>query len=262
MNRAHRPAVIAFALGLIGLGVLGLVFGDFALVWQPVPASLPGRHAFAYGSGLLMLGSGISLLFRRFATSSACIIFPYLFVWLLLKVPALIVAARMEAVWLGFGEIAVLFAGGWVLFATLVRTRSGSMPDFVAGQRGIRLATLLFGLSLIPIGLSHIVYPQETVELIPAWLPFRVGLAYLTGAVQISCGLGLLFSILPRVAAMIEAGMVGLFALFVWVPALIATPGGRLPWTAFLITWFFAASSWVVADSIVPNQGAPRAKTG
>jgi hypothetical protein len=47
------------------------------------------------------------------------ILFPYLIVWVLLKVPALVVAPQMEAVWLGFGELAVLLAGGWILFATL-----------------------------------------------------------------------------------------------------------------------------------------------
>jgi hypothetical protein len=32
--------------------------------------------------------------------------------WLLLKVPALLLAPQVEAVWLGFGEPAVLVAGG------------------------------------------------------------------------------------------------------------------------------------------------------
>ena len=254
MNRLQQPAVIAFALGLIGLGVLALIFGDFALVWQPVPTSLPGRSALAYASGLLMLFGGVGLLFRTSATWSARIVFPYLFVWLLLKVPALIVAPSMEAVWLGFGEIAVLLAAGWVLFATLVKVRSASIFTFAAGETGIRRATLLFAVSLVPIGLSHIIYPKQTADLIPAWLPFRVGLAYFTGAIQISCGFGVLFSIVPRLAAMVEAGLVGLFGLLVWLPATLAEPKARLPWTALLITWFFAASAWVVARSIVPTR--------
>ena len=47
---------------------------------------------------------------------STRILLPYLNVWLLLKVPALVVAPQMEAVWLGLREIAVLLAGGWILF--------------------------------------------------------------------------------------------------------------------------------------------------
>jgi uncharacterized membrane protein YphA (DoxX/SURF4 family) len=49
-------------------------------------------------------------------------------------------------------------------------------------------------------------------------LPFKTGLAYLTGAGQICCGLAILFSIFPRLAALAEAGMVSLFAMFVWLP--------------------------------------------
>src|ERR1700712_1683588 len=105
MTRQLQPALTAFALGLVGLGVLALIYGDFALVWQPVPVSLPGRSGFAYASGLLMLLGGLGLLFRASAAWSARVLFPYLFVWLLLKVPALIVAPKMEAVWLGFGKL-------------------------------------------------------------------------------------------------------------------------------------------------------------
>jgi uncharacterized membrane protein YphA (DoxX/SURF4 family) len=106
---------------------------------------------------------------------------------------------------------------------------------------------MLFGVSLIPIGLSHIVYTKQTVDLIPVWSPFRAGLAYLTGVGQICCGVAVLFSILPRFASLIEAAMVGLFAMFVWIPPILASPKARLPWTALFITWFFASSAWVVS---------------
>ena len=48
MTRSQQPALTLFAVGMIGLGVLALVYGDFALVWQPVAAWVPGRMALAY----------------------------------------------------------------------------------------------------------------------------------------------------------------------------------------------------------------------
>jgi uncharacterized membrane protein len=95
-----------------------------------------------------------------------------------------------------------------------------------------------------------------TVELVPAWLPYRVGWAYLTGIGQIACGLGVLFSIFPRVAARAEAGVISLFTLLVWGPAILAAPKTRLPWTAFFISWAIAAAAWVVAQNIAPEQPA------
>src|SRR4030081_592293 len=138
MTRSQQPALTPFAVGMIGLGILALVYGDFALVWQPVAPWVPGRTVLAYGSGLIMLLGGIGLLFRSTAAWSARIVFPYLIVWLLLKVPALLVAPGMEAVWLGFGEIAVLVAGGWVLFATLAGLREGSPLTFATGENSVR----------------------------------------------------------------------------------------------------------------------------
>src|ERR1700682_983430 len=256
MTRIQQPALTLFAVGMIGLGILALVYGDFALVWQPVAPWIPGRTALAYGSGLIMLPGGVGLLFRATAAWSARIVFPYLIVWLLLKVPALLVAPQMEAVWLGFGELAVLSTGGWVLFATLAGLREGSPLTFATGANGIRLARMLFAVSLIPIGLSHLVYVKQTVELVPAWLPYRVGWAYLTGAGQIACGLGVLFWIFPRVAAWAEAGMISLFTLLVWGPAILAAPATRLPWTAFFISWAIASAAWVVAQNIAPKPVA------
>jgi len=264
MTRSQQPALTLFAVGMIGLGILALVYGDFALVWQPVAPWIPGRTVLAYGSGLIMLLGGVGLFLSATAAWSARILFPYLVVWLLLKVPALLVAPQMEAVWLGFGELAVLLAGGWVLFAKLAGLREGSPLTFVTGENGIRLARMLFAVSLIPIGLSHLVYVKETAELVPAWLPYRVGWATLTGGGQIACGLGVLFSIFPRVAAMAEAAMISLFTLLVWGPAILAAPRTRLPWTAFFISWAIASAAWVVAQNVVAQNMAPKqaAKAG
>ncbi len=62
MDESQPPATCLFVAGLIGLGILALRFGDLALVWQPVPAWLPGRTAVACASGVLMLVIGVGLL--------------------------------------------------------------------------------------------------------------------------------------------------------------------------------------------------------
>jgi len=258
MNRSQQPAVTLFAIGMIGLGILALIYGDFAMVWQPVPAWIPGRTILADISGLIMLLAGIGLLLRPTAAWAIRILFPYLIVWLFLKVPALFAAPQMEAVWLGFGELAVLMTGGWVLFVRLARMQEGSLLAFATSEKSIYFARMLFAISLIPIGLSHIVYVKETAELVPAWLPPRVWWAYLTGGGQVACGLGVLFSIVPRVAATVEACLISVFTLLVWAPAILAAPRTRLPWTAFFISWAIASAAWVVAQNIASRPTVSR----
>src|SRR5438094_2677890 len=158
MTRNQQPALTAFAIGMIGLGVLALIYADFAMVWQPVPQWVPGRTALAYASGVLMLLGGLGLLARATRVWAVRVLFPYLIVWSLLKVPALVVAPKIEAVWLGFGELAVLLAGAWVLFAQLAEPLEGSWLSFATSENSIYAARMFFAIWLIPIGLSHIFY--------------------------------------------------------------------------------------------------------
>ena len=258
MTRSQQPGISLFAVGLLGLGVVTLIFGDFALVWQPVAAWIPGRTALAYVTGVLELGVGAGLLFESTVKWSVRVLFPGLVLWALLKVPAMVVGWRIEGVWLGMGELTLFLAGGWTLFAELGEVSDESPLAWLAGERGLRLAQILLGISVIPIGLSHLVYGQVTANYVPAWLPYRIGWAYLTGAGQMASGLGLLFGVWRRVAAWAEAWMIALFTLLVWAPTIFAAPQTRMPWTAFFISWSFCAAAWVVAQNVVPQKAAER----
>jgi uncharacterized membrane protein len=256
MHRTQQPGLTLFACGLIGLAVLAFIYGDFALVWQPVPAWLPARAAVAYASGVLMLLLGAGLLIPPTRAWSVRILLPYLVLWALLKVPDVVNNPKTEGSWLGLGELTLLLSGGWTLFAIFSNLRSESALSFLAGERGVRMARLLFGISIIPIGLSHIVYLDATVGFVPKWLPFGKGWAYLTGAGQIASGLGVLLNVLPRIAAWAEAGQITIYTLLVWLPAVLAAPHTRLNWTAFLVSWIFGAAAWVVAQN-VPSKRRP-----
>jgi hypothetical protein len=87
MNRSLQPARALLAIGLLGLGVLALIYHDFAL-----DCSRCRRGCQAYGAGVLMLTCGAGLLFRSTAAWAIRILFPYLFLWVLLKIPLLLVA--------------------------------------------------------------------------------------------------------------------------------------------------------------------------
>jgi hypothetical protein len=107
-----------------------------------------------------------------------------------------------------------------------------------------------FGLSLIPIGLAHLLYPKETAALIPTWIVYSHFWSAFTGVGQILCGLVALLPRFARIAAGIEVAMVGAFTLLVWGTAVVATPRSRVAWTAFWFSWIFAASATVIATHI------------
>ncbi|HVC19810.1 MAG TPA: hypothetical protein VNE16_07015 [Vicinamibacterales bacterium] len=249
MQRSEQMTRVGFASGMIALGVIGLVLRDFALVWGPVPRWVPSSTALACVCAAVPLAAGIALLFRRTAAAAALVLFVYVGLWWwLLKVPEVVMAPLTELTWLDCGMFAILLAGAWTLFADL-----GGRP-FLGGERGMRLARLLFGLSLIPTGLSHFVYASLTVPLIPSWLPYHLGWAYFTGACHLAAGLGVLFGVLPGLAASLEAAMLGIFTILVWIPRVIAAPATRGNWTELWISWALTAAAAVVAAHVPPRS--------
>lgn len=266
----QQPALSLFAIGLMGMGALTLVYGDFAMVWQPVAPWFPARNSLAYSSGVLIAMCGVCLLFRRTTPWALRIMLPYLVIWQLLKLPALLAAPKMEAVYLGFGEIAILLAGGWTLFARLAKVEGTSL-GWASGERAVRAARNYLAVWIIPIGISHMLYLQPSIDLVPPWLPEKAFWAYLTGIGQIASGLGLLFGVLPRLAAWAEAVQISLYTLLIWLPAILlnnknlgpsfAHADRRLSFTAFLISWIVASGAWAVAQN-TPSKKNERRRLG
>jgi uncharacterized membrane protein len=267
---AQQPAVTLCVFGLAGIGILGLVYGDFALVWQPVAPWFPARTALAYITGALEVVTALGLLFHATRRWAVCILLPGIVLWQLLKVPDLIAAPTVLNSYLSFGETAILLAGAATLFARLADLAPNSPFAVLTTPRALRLARIYLGLWIIPIGLSHIVYHEATIDLIPTWIPNRSFFAYLTGAGQIASGLGLIFNVLPRAAAYAEAAQLWLYTLLIWVPAVVygpnadvqavfgASQGPRMPWTALLVTWFPAACALAVAQNTPPKRPSNR----
>jgi uncharacterized membrane protein len=239
----------AFAAVLIGLGIQGLIKGDFTAVWQPVPEGVPGRALLAYLCAAIFLASGIGLLFRRTAALAARVLLAALVVWLLVwRVRALFVATLVEGTW-SFGETLTMIAGAWVLFARFSTDADRRRLGFVADDRGVRMAQVLYGLGLIPFGYAHFAFLKETADLVPGWLPWHLGWAYLTGAAFVAAGLAIVFGVCARLAAVLSAWQMGLFFVLIWIPK--AAAGGLTPfqWGEFASNLALIGTGWVVAES-------------
>lgn len=229
-----------FAPGFIVVGAIGLGAHDFVLSQQPVPEGLPWREAFACLSGALLLLTGAGLFFERTAKVSALALTAFLFLWVIaLQLPRLLADPSVEAYWLGVGEDTTLVTGGWIILCA------------IAGQSGgaVRLAQILFGFALVPIGLSHFFYLEAAAALIPSWMPFHVTLTCFTGAAHIAAGIAIVVGVVPRLAAMLEAVMESMFTVIVWITAVINAPTSREDWTNVFISTALSAAAWAVAKS-------------
>jgi uncharacterized membrane protein len=250
MGSSPQPSRVAFAVALIGLGILGLIYGNSAAIWGTIPNSLPGRSVLIYCCAVIELATGIGLLLRPSILFACRVLFPFLLLWLvMLKLPGLLLHPLVAVRWEQFGETAAILAGAWCLFALHAGNWEQRHLPFAVGGSGIRMARILLIAALPMFGVAHFVYDDLTASLVPTWLHFPLGWTYLTGAASLAAAAGMLSGIYPRLAVNLEAAMLWIFTLFVWGPKIVATSNDQGIWTEFLISAAIAAGVWLVADT-------------
>lgn len=237
------------ALGFIVIGAISLVARDFLLFQEPVPQGIPWRETLACISAALLLIPGIGLLLATTARRSALILTAFVALWVLaLEIPRALAHPLIEANWLGVGEDSSLMAGLWLIHCAIAARNDAS----------VRIARIVFGIAVVPIGLSHFFYLQAAVGLVPTWMPLRTPLTCLGGAGHVAAGLAIACGVVPRLAATMEASMESLFTVICWVSAVVATPTDRQAWVNLCISTALSAAAWAVAESYGRRAEATR----
>lgn len=244
--RSIEPSHTVLAATLIALGIQGLVIRNFTPIWSGVPKTMPAREAVAYICAFISLGSGVGLLWRRTARTAALALLAYLILWMaLVRLPAVVRAPVATGPWWAAGQTAVLIAAALVLYASFTDDATTHRRVAVDDRR-VRLASVLYGLGLIPFGIAHFTYLARTVSMVPAWLPWHFALACLTGSAFIVAGLATAVGVWPKLATTLSAWQMGLFTLLVWGPVMVSRPTPA-DWQEAVVSWVLTIAAWVVA---------------
>jgi uncharacterized membrane protein len=232
---------------------------------EPFPALLPWPEVCVYGLGAILLAASAGLFFARTALASAIIVGVYESVWVVTRARPVLLKPLIVGSWYGFGEALGPLVGAWILYAVLRRQYGAPSVTVMTGHRALHVARVLFGAACVVYGAAHFAYAKYTAAMVPAWLPGRTGIVYFTGAAHAAAGFGLLVGVLPRLAATLEAIMLSLFGVLVWLPSFFARPvpewasSTQNQWSETFVTFLLAASAWIVAASLrsTPRGFAP-----
>jgi len=243
--RITGPGQVVFGVSVAALGGFSLFFPGFKAEWGIVPRWMPAHDPLVTIAAIILLVGGLALLVPRIARPAALVLAILLLLRLvLLHARAVALHPLIEGTWEEAGESVVLLTGAWTIVSLLPRDGGARA---VSGN--VRLGQMLFGLALLPFGLAHFFYLNLTAPLIPSWIPLHVPLSYFTGGAYIAAGLGILFLVLPRLAATLAAIMVSLFTILVWIPMLIKAPGTAGNWSEFWVSAAITGAAWLVAES-------------
>ncbi len=246
--RIANTARAIFAVNLIGLGILGLLHPNLVSLWSPEPTAFAGSLLVSFIS-FLSFAAGFGLLFRRTSGTAARLLFATFLLWLLLfRLPNLVRLPAFAACWSIF-PLAVMVAAAWVLYVWFATDWDRKYLGFVVGGNGLRIAHTLYGLALIFFGSAHFIDVQDTLSLIPHWLPAHLFWAYFTGCGFIAAGVAALTGLCARLAVTLSVVQLTLFLVLVWLPILAAGSRNPFQWSEAILNAALAAGAWVVAES-------------
>jgi hypothetical protein len=193
-----------------------------------VPSYMPWRMFWVYFVGLALLAASLSIALRRQVQWSGLLfgIMMFLFV-AMLHLPGAVRAGGRFPWTIVVREMS--FGGaGWVLAGIAMGGERGGQGKVLiaVGRTAIAVAALFFGVEhlLHPLGLPGVPLVKE----MPAWLPARALIDYLTGVFLLVAGACFLTARKTRAAATYLGAWIVLLVVVIYGPVLIgalADPG-------------------------------------
>jgi uncharacterized membrane protein len=213
---------LCFAAPLAVFGALHL--SDVGFVLPIVPSYMPWRLFIAYFVGVALLAASLSIATKIQVRWSGLLFGIAMFLFVaMLDIPGSLASPRDRFGWtLAIREM-TFGGGGWILAGSALREQGRGQ----GGSKLITLGRLLIAIAAIFYGVEHFLHPANAPgvpleKLTPAWIPGRLLIAYVTGAILLVTGVGILLARKTRMAATYLGTWIVLLVVLVYGPILIA----------------------------------------
>jgi len=253
---------VCFAVPLAVFGALHL-FGP-RFVRDLVPVYMPWRMFWVYAVGSGLIATSLSVATRVAVRWSGLLfgIMMFLFV-AMIHLPGALRHTDDRILWtIVFREMS--FGGaGWILAGRAMDGRRGQARSTL-----LTVGRVLIAIALIFFGIEHFLHPTllPGVPLrkeMPAWIPGRVLIDYVTGAALLVAGASALLIRKTRTLTVCLGGWILLMVLVIYGPVLIGAlsdPGAGVQLEGinyFADTLLFAGAILALARAQIPSQQEP-----
>ena len=241
---------IVFGLAGIALGIIGLVWRDYAAVWQPIDnlIDVGDRAPIAVAFAACELAAGVAVCWRRTARFGALALVILYLICAIGWIPRIIGRPGIYGVYNGFFEQFALVAAGVVVYANTASL------SYESKARLIQIGCFAFGLSAVSFAFGHFTAIPETTAFVPKWIPAPKFWAWATGVFHLLAGLAILTGMKNVLAARLLTAMMIGFGVLVWAPALIAKPADHFTWAGNAINFALLSAAWVIADQLARKR--------
>jgi uncharacterized membrane protein len=213
---------LCFAIPLAVFGAEHLSGAKFIMLG--VPSYMPWRLFFAYFVGFALLAASLSIATKIQVRWSGLLfgIMMVLFV-AMLHIPRALANPRDRISWVIVVREMSFAGGGWILAGNAMREQGRGQGK----GKLITVGRVLIAIAAIFYGVEHFLHPANVPgvpleKLTPAWIPGRLIIGYLTGAILLVAGASILVAKKTRMAATYLGTWILLLVLFIYGPILIA----------------------------------------
>jgi hypothetical protein len=240
MTRETTAGRVLVGIMFVGLGLVPLVTGHLPSGLIPLgEAALPVVLAGVAGLAVALAALAATATSRYPRAPLLLALLPALAV-LSVQLPRLIATPRDPRLWTSGLELLAMVGGALLLHSTALPGR------------------LLLATGLVGFGIQHFMYAEFVSNLVPGWMPLRLGLAYLTGTGFIAAAVSIVTGRYDRLGARCLALQFGIFVLTLHLPRIAGSPGIEAEWSSGLIALGFAGIALLVSGEEPPLPSAFR----
>jgi hypothetical protein len=187
-----------------------------------VPSYMPWRLFWAYFVGCALVAASLSIATKIQVRWSGLLFGIMMFIFVaMLHVPRAFANPGDRIAWVIVIREMSFAGGGWILAVNALREQSRGH-----GKKLITVGRVLIAIAAIFFGAEHFLHPAgcpgvPLEKLTPAWIPGRLLIGYLTGAILLVAGTSILMAKKTRMAATYLGTWIVLLVLFIYGPILI-----------------------------------------